>query len=353
MTTPGPDPTGAVPEGADPLDASTLDRIEQVLLGGRRSLSLAQTAEQVRADVEDVRLFWHSLGLPTGELDAVAYTDADVDVLREILAARDHYELSERTSVSLVRAIGHTTDRLVLWQVEALVEHMIERFSLDDASARLLMLDRLPEIAQLLERQLVHAWRRHLAAIAARFAEEFGAAHEISGDDQLPLVRAVGFADVVAFTTRTAKLGSHDLADFVQDFEARARDVVTAGGGRVVKTIGDAVLFVADDPVTGAEVALGLAEAFGVQSPAPVRVSLVWGRLLSRFGDVFGQSVNLAARLTGEADPGSVLLDERTGELLAGESGAAYRLTPQPAREVPGLGLLAPVLLSRSDVPPG
>lgn len=334
-------------DDADPAEPSTLDRIEQILLGGPRTLSLARTAEQVGADVGDVRLFWHSLGLPTGDPDAVAYTDTDVEVLRASLAARDHYELSERTSVSLVRAIGHTTDRLVLWQVEALVEHMSERYALDDTSARLLVLDRLPEIAPLLERQLVHAWRRHLAAIAGRFAHEFADAHAAGGDDQLPLARAVGFADIVSFTTRTAMLGSHDLADFVQAFEARARDVVTSGGGRVVKTIGDAVLFVADDPVTGAEVALGLAEAFGTRSPTPVRVSLVWGRMLSRFGDVFGPSVNLAARLTGEAEPGTVLLDARTAELLAGDSGGDYGLTPQPPREVPGLGRLTPVLLSR------
>lgn len=333
-------------DGPDPAERPTLDRIEQVLLGGPPTLSLAQAAVRVGADVRDVRLFWHSLGLPTGDPDAVAYTDVDVDVLGASLAARDHYELSERTSVSLVRAIGHTTDRLVLWQVEALVEHMSQRYALDDTSARLLVLDRLPEIAPLLERQLVHAWRRHLVAIAGRFAEELADAHDPERDDQLPLARAVGFADIVSFTTRTAGLGSHDLADFVQDFEARARDVVTGGGGRVVKTIGDAVLFVADDAVTGAEVALGLAEAFGVHSATPVRVSLVWGRMLSRFGDVFGPSVNLAARLTGEADPGTVLLDERTAEVL---SGAGYRLEPQPVREVLGLGPVTPVLLGRAS----
>ncbi len=324
-----------------------LDRLEAQLLGGPRTLTLAQVAERLGADVDDLRLFWHTLGLPTGDEDAVAYAESDVEVLSLLLDARDRYNLSPRATVSLVRSIGHTTDRLVMWQVEALVEHLTERDGLDDRSARLAVIGRLGEIAGLLEHQLSHAWRRQLLATAGRFAEEFGGAPEPGAKDELPLARAVGFADMVSFTTRSAALGAHELAEFVQTFETRARDVVTTAGGRVVKTVGDAVLFVADNPHLGAEVALGLADAFGVDSATPVRVSLVWGRLLSRFGDVFGPSVNLAARLTEQAVPGAVLLDEATADAVRGAPGVT--LVPQDEREVPGLGVLRPVRLLRAD----
>lgn len=333
--------------GTDPEDGSTLRRLEDQLLRGRRTLTLAQVADRLGAEVEEVRLFWHTLGLPTGAPDAVAYTEDDVEVLAMLLEARNRYGLSDQAAVSLVRSIGHTTDRLVLWQVEALVEHMTERYHLDDTSARLAVLGRLADITPLLERQLVHAWRRQVVAIAGRFADEFGGTRSTGSGDQLPLARAVGFADMVSFTTRTAGLGAHDLAEFVQTFETRARDVVTASGGRVVKTIGDAVLFVADDPATGVAVALGLAEAFGVDSPTPVRVGLVWGRVLSRFGDVFGAAVNVAARLTEQALPGSVMLDEPTAEVVAAQV-AGVDLTTQEERVVPGLGPVRPVLLRRS-----
>ena len=329
-------------EGA-PSGSSTLGRLEDQLLGGPRTLTLAQVAERAGASLEEVRLFWHALGLPTTAADAVAYTEKDAEVVARTVQVRHEFDVSERSSVSLMRSIGHTADRLVLWQVEALVEHMSERYELDDTSARLLLLDRLGGLAPLLEEQLVHAWRRHLAAIAGRFAEEFAVSRTSAASDELPLARAVGFADIVAFTRRTAGLGSHELADFVQGFEARARDVVTAAGGRVVKTIGDAVLFVADDAVTGADVALGLAEALGTDSPSPVRVGLVWGRVLSRFGDVFGPSVNLASRLTVEAEPGTVMLDAGTAALLADR----YELVEQPEREVAGHGPLSPVRLVR------
>lgn len=325
---------------------STLARLEDQLLGGPRTLTLAQLAAAAGAEVEEARLFWHTLGLPTADADAVVYTEADAAALRRLLEVARRNDVSTATAVSLVRSMGHTTDRLALWQMEALVEHLARRHHLDDTSARLMVLDRLDDIAPVLEAQLVHAWRRQLAALAGRFAAEFGSARsDGGGGDRLPLARAVGFADIVSFTTRTADLAPGELAEFVQRFESRVRDVVTSARGRVVKTIGDAVLFVADDAVTGARVALGLAEAFA-GTDSPVRVAVVWGRVLSRFGDVFGPSVNLAARLTDEAEPGTVLLDAGTARLLSGVAGLT--LTPLEEREVPGLGRLGPVRLGRT-----
>jgi adenylate cyclase len=334
-----------------PTEVSTVARLEEQLLGGPRTLSLTDMARQIGADPEEVRMFWHALGLPSVEPDAVAFTQADADAVDVLHRAMHEYEVSERTATSIVRSIGHTTDRLVVWQVEALVEHMAERYELDDVTARILVLDRLGEVVPLLETQLVHAWRRQLAALAGRFAAEFAGAGRSVADDELPLARAVGFADMVSFTRRTAHLDPHDLAAFVQQFETRARDVVTTAGGRVVKTIGDAVLFVADDVATGAEIALGLAEAFGSDGGTPVRVSCVWGRVLSRFGDVFGPSVNLAARLTDEAAPASVLLDPATAQVVTSLPG--YRLTELAPRQVPGLGMISPVLLERAGVEDG
>lgn len=326
--------------------ASTVARLEGQLLGGPRTLSLADVAARAGADVEEVRRFWHALGLPTLEDGAIAYTEADAEAIGLLHRASRTYDVSDRTAVSLVRSIGHTTDRLVLWQVEALTEHLAERFDLDDVTARLLVLDRLGEIAPLLEQQLVHAWRRQLAALAARIAAEFGTARgRPADDDELPLARAVGFADMVSFTKRTARLGAHELADFVQLFETGARDVVTSNGGRVVKTIGDAVLFVADDVRTGAEIALGLAEAFHAGAATPVRVSCVWGRVLSRFGDVFGPSVNVAARLTDEAEAGTVLLDPGTAAEVRTLGG--YHLVELTERDIDGIGPLRPVRLER------
>jgi adenylate cyclase len=338
-----------------------VERLEASLLGGDRSLTLRDLAERAGPDVgtEDVQLFWRILGLPYEDTDEPLFTDDDASAVARIADLERSREIDRRTAVTLTRALGHQCERLVLWQVEALVEDVAQRRRLDDTSARLVVLDRLAELAPVLEAQLVHSWRRHLAAIAGRFAAEFAEARRTDQGDPaaLPLARAVGFADMVSFTRRTAGLGSTDLSAFVQRFETAARDIVTAEGGRVVKTIGDAVLFVADDVVTGAGVALGLARELsgeddaravppdGARGVTPVRVGFVQGRVLSRFGDVFGASVNVAARLTDIAQPSTVLTDEATAALLADDE--RFVLEQQPARELSGLGSIAPVLVRR------
>src|SRR5690606_27242514 len=120
---------------------------------------------------------------------------------------------------------------------------------------------------------------------------------------------------------------------------------------RVVKTIGDAVLFVADDAATGARIATGLARGTAVEGPVPVevRVSVVWGRVLSRFGDVFGPPVNLAARLSAAAEPGTVLTDPVTAVMFSGVAWLAV-LVQEPA-ELVGCGAVTPFRVGRRYSP--
>lgn len=350
-------PTGGAAGGASAADRAAA--LDAALLGGPRTLTLRDLAVRSGVDLDTVRSYWRTLGLPHPAADDVAFTERDADAVERTMALLREGRVDRHTMISLTRALGHTSDRLALWQVEALVEDVATRLGVDDPAARRAVLEQLPDLAPVLEAQLLHSYRRQLAAVAGRYAVEFGAGHPGGGDPAaLPLARAVGFADMVSFTRRTAGLGSTDLSDFVQRFETAVRDVVTQNGGRVVKTIGDAVLFVADDVLTGARVALDLARvlggdldvereraagglAEGARGVTPVRVSVVWGRVLSRFGDVFGPSVNVAARLTDIADPSTVLTDPATARLLAGEPTLA--LEELPERDLEGIGRMAPV----------
>ena len=72
---------------------------------------------------------------------------------------------------------------------------------------------------------------------------------------------AVGFVDVVGYTNLTRHVSERDLAHLIERFESIAVGVVATGGGRVVKTLGDEVMFVADDPVGGSPFALTLLES--------------------------------------------------------------------------------------------
>jgi class 3 adenylate cyclase len=112
------------------------------------------------------------------------------------------------------------------------------------------------------------------------------------------------FADLVSYTALSRRMNEKTLAQLVQRFENKCAEIISVGGGRLIKTIGDEVLYTAETPVAGAEISLALAQAFDDDELLPqARVSMVWGRILSRLGDIYGPTVNLAARLTALRSP--------------------------------------------------
>ena len=145
-------------------------------------------------------------------------------------------------------------------------------------------------LIQMLERLAVYALRRHLA-VAASAELPVGGAGEARP-------QAVGFIDITSYTSLSERLGVAELTELLEGFEACVFDRV-ASGGRVVKTLGDEVLFVADGPRPRAEIALSVVEAIEADPSLPhVHAGLAYGPLLERAGDVFGPTVNIAARAT-------------------------------------------------------
>jgi adenylate cyclase len=106
----------------------------------------------------------------------------------------------------------------------------------------------------------------------------------------------------------------------VEHFENEMTRTVVDLGGRVIKMIGDEVLFVAEDPVSAAEAALIVTERGEEKDDEfpRVRAGLAYGDVVSRLGDVYGPIVNIASRLTSVARPGSVLVDRGAYEVLSG-----------------------------------
>ncbi|GAA4421690.1 adenylate/guanylate cyclase domain-containing protein [Georgenia halophila] len=331
-------------------DASSVrDSVEQ-LLGGSRRYTIVELADKAGVSVDFARTFWKAMGFPNVKDDARIFGDIDVNALRVMGSLIDDGRIDTTTAISLLRAQSHTTDRLVLWQTEALVDGIARKLDLDDVSARLVALDRLPEIVDVLQSQLTYSWRRQLGALMVRTEAEVTDSGRPELDPlHMPLARAVGFVDMVAYTRRSTELGSQALADLVQTFEYASRDVITTHGARVVKTIGDAILFVADDLDTAAQVASELLKALQAkENMLPVRASVVWGGVLSRHGDVFGPTVNLASRLVDVAPAGSILMDQASAQVLARTPAAGkYTMVPREVAELHGLGQVSPIELRR------
>jgi adenylate cyclase len=141
-------------------------------------------------------------------------------------------------------------------------------------------------------------------------------------------------------------MGGRELGDMVEDFEGLAADLIARHRGRVVKTIGDGVLFTADVPVDAIEIALRLpVEWAAADDRPPLRVGAAFGGVLTRLGDVYSPVVNLASRLTSIARPGTVLVDEALARRLRGVG--AYRVRPLNRVSVRGYDNLQPWLVRR------
>lgn len=347
-------PTHKPQDESDVRDAAR--DLERRLLGSERTLRRREVAAGVGVSLLSARKLWRALGLPRVGDDEVAYTQDDEDALETIIdQVRDH-RLSEEAALSITRSLGQLTDRMVIWQIEALVEDLVQNQGMTDAEARRQVILLLDELVEPIEKVMVYAYRRNLAAAVQRqvVRAESGLRASNEGRDgseddaALPLARAVGFADMVSFTKLSRRMDERTLAKLVQGFEARCSEIITVGGGRLVKTIGDEVLYVAETPQAGARIALTLAGEFADDPTMPkVRVGLVWGRVLSRLGDIYGATVNMAARLTAIAEPRQVLTDHLTAQVLGGDE--RFVITEQKPVHLHGFGDVTPYELAAGD----
>lgn len=323
-----------------PAKRPTAEDIERVFLGRPARHTRIQVAEAAGVPSELAARIWRALGFAAPADDAVAFSDADVAALRRIGALLEEGLLDEKVVVRMARALGQTTARLAQWQTEIVLDALTDpREPAADAEVAR-VLEAAGRLLPDFERLLVHVWRVQLAAATTRLLVH---AELAEGAPSSRVTLAVGFADLVSFTRYSRELDESALTELVEGFESRAADVVAARGGRLVKALGDEVLFTAQDPATAAGIALDLAEAVEQQGGPDVRVGLAYGPILPVMGDVFGPTVNLAARLTSIARPGTIIIDSGMAEGLTGEPGLEIcKIRRRPAR---GFGVIQPYVL--------
>jgi adenylate cyclase len=128
--------------------------------------------------------------------------------------------------------------------------------------------------------------------------------------------RTVVFADLAGYTALTDAHGDVSAADVAQRFFDLTAGMLS-GDARLVKTIGDAVMVVTSDPRHGLQVGLDLLHAVDREADFPgVRVGVHHGPVVERNDDVFGGTVNVAARLTAHANVGQLLTTSAIASLL-------------------------------------
>lgn len=316
--------------------------IDRLALGQELRYDLASACERTGLSEDDVRHIWRSLGFPDPHPDEQIFSEVDIRNLRGVAELMASGVVRPEVAFGMTRVIGSSMARVASALIDAVSAQAQDHLEREPAELEPIALQAggfLPMFPEVLEQ----VWRRHLQVAARRRLLRS------EGDDGAGQV--VGFADLVGFTALAQQVSDAELAAVVDQFERLAYDVVVAGGGRVVKMIGDEVMFLVEDPVAAAEIALGLSDASrDAEMLSEVRVGLAVGPVLEREGDVFGPTVNLASRATGIAYPGTVVVAPELRELL--EEHVEYSFRGMRPRYLKNIGRVSLAVLRRSeDVP--
>ena len=273
------------------------------------TLTSVEAARLAGVDHAFATRIWLTLGLPDIPDEDVEYDESDVDVLRGLKLILDQGYPPDDV-VDVARAYGQAMSRVAQAEVRLFNKVFIsplreQAADEDDLTRRLDAV--VPALLDLLGKVIDHIHRRHLAIAL----QEVTASHHSGPTETL----AAGFVDLVDFSLVTQELEGEDLGHLVNRFESMAIERCVAGGAHVVKMIGDAVLFVAPEPLTALRVALDVVAAVEQDEGLPAaRAGLDYGDVVPISGDFFGRPVNVAARLTSFARPGTVVASEAVTE---------------------------------------
>lgn len=339
---------------AEEVDAAIADEtvdllmVDRTLMPSEVRMTQAQIVELTGIPTDLIRRIWRALGFADVGDDEPAFTDMDVDAIRLFQSMMAMGLVDQESGLQMARVIGLSMARIaeaetspgtlpiLLPTGDSLVD--AEEFARRSGES-------IPTMGRLLE----YVWRRHLQA-ATRRAMRI----RLDGDAaDISPVMAVGFADMVGFAALSQQLGDHQLAEVVLHFEELAHDIVTSLGGRVVKMIGDEVMFVAPGVSEAADIGLTLAESYAEDALlSDVRVGLSVGPVLVQDGDFYGPVVNLASRLVGTAHPGTVLASDTFRSALEEEAPSEFALSSLRPRHIKDLGRVQTWRLTRPAIRP-
>ncbi len=268
---------------------------------GPPAYSLRSAADALDVPVDDVERAWVMLGLSVADRDAPALSQADVDALATWVAMRA--QLGDPVD-GFLRVLGAAMARLAeaessmirVSQPDVWLGHTQDELA--TARAWRATAQFIPRVGAMID--TVH---RHHQVSARTFLEALG------GGSSISMVCGVGFTDLSGFTALTQILTPAELSAMLTEFIGTVADVVHADSGRVVKFIGDSVMWVSSNPQTLVTTAADLVDhPKARQAGLQVRAGLSYGEVVAVNGDYFGNPVNLAARLVGAAAPGQILV---------------------------------------------
>jgi adenylate cyclase len=309
-------------------DGAVVEQIEGALLGGPRRYNRIEVAEAAGVSCERGRQIWLALGFADVDDEDRVFTAEDIEALRAFEALVTTGKIAPGEEVPHVRAIGQTMSRLADWQVREIMTRIAEAAGSDETARMALVAEMTDTLLPVIESLQSYTWRRHLVAAVGRILP-------VASDGITTATMITGFADIVGYTSTVRHTDIDELAMLLESFEENAAETIVTNHGRVVKSLGDEVLFAVDSPRDAAEIGVRLSDwGRSIRDLPQLRVGMAAGRVLTRLGDVYGPAVNVASRLTSLAKPGAVLVDRELAQALSAEPD--YRLQAKRPATVRG-----------------
>ena len=301
---------GVSPE--EVFEAATSNQLALLVLrralGSNATISRADVSAAAGLSPELLARFTRALGAAPGDADEPVYSDRELDAIRLLGALRAVY--SDDDLVEVTSVVGRAMHEIADAYLELFRRRFARPFAEAGASELELMLRlatvielTVPTTGPLLEMVL----RRQLesAALAETIVEVEQQAGALDGQVE----QAVGFADIVGFTRASASLSALEVSQMAEKLLHCAEEAFPPHNTRIVKSIGDAVMFTAPDLVGAAAAAADLVEVAERAKLPPLRVGIAYGPMLRAYADFFGRTVNIASRLSDVAprgrDPGA------------------------------------------------
>jgi adenylate cyclase len=308
------------------------DPLHELVRLGEPTLDPTTVCETAGVDREVGDQLWRALGFADVPEGVLAYTADDARALRLATQGLDDLQGAKRE-----RALQLILEeaRMVSAYLTALADTELDALAAE-ASLGL----RRGVIADAVERGLdsselgwfiVYVLRRRLDAVIRQRGTS-AADPDVHAEEL-----AVAFVDMTGFTRWSHEAAPREISAMLAVFEAQAFDSVAEANGRVVKLIGDEVMFVCPGVAEEARACLEIVQARD-SMPLPARAGLSYGPVLRRSGDYFGQTVSLASRINAIAEPGSLVVDNATREVLTCDGG--FDTTPVGQHDLKGLGAL-------------
>jgi adenylate cyclase len=291
-------------------------------------LTVGEAAAKAGMDSRLATRVWRALGMPEPGEEDVLFDDRDVETLTVLRGVMD-LGIPAEDMLTMTRLYGTTLARIADAETRLFRDRVLTAVGADSSGVE----ERLrPAVESLLDgtaRLLDQAHRRHLVL----------ALNSLRGaGTQQGSALAAGFVDLVDFSRISEDLPGEELGGMIEAFEDLAVEACAERGARLVKVIGDAVMFVSTDPAPALHAAMTVVRRARESNVLPTaRAGLDFGEAVALGGDYFGRPVNVAARITAFARPDSVVASKEFLEAVGRDGVDGRRIG---SRNLKGVGRL-------------